>query len=73
MSPIPLSDNDKFEAINECSESQKSAIDNIQKEFELNTKKIDEIVKHFCNEMKKGLEKTGQTLSMIPSYGNLLN
>ena len=72
MSPIPLSCNDKFEEINQYSESQRSAIDEIQKEFELNVKKLDEIVTHFRNVMNLGLEKYGQGLDMIPSYGNFL-
>ena len=72
MSPIPLSYNDKFEEVNECSELQKSAIDEIKKAFELNTKELSEVVNHFCNEFNKGLEKHGQTVAMIPSYGNLL-
>jgi hexokinase len=72
MSPIPLSYNDKFEEINQCTESQRSAIDEIQKNFELNTKKLNEIIKHFRHVMNLGLEKHRQGLYMIPSYGNLL-
>ena len=47
-------------------------INEISKEFEVNTKKLDktvEIITHFCNEMNKGLEKRGQNLAVVPSYG----
>ncbi|RIA97617.1 hexokinase-domain-containing protein [Glomus cerebriforme] len=68
MSPIPLSYDDKFEEINYCSELQKSAINEITKEFEINNKKLNEIIEHFRNEMNKGLTKHGQTVAMVPSY-----
>jgi len=66
---VPLSC-EKFEQVTGCSESQKSAIDEISKEFEVNTKKLKEIVDHFRNEMNKGLADHGQTVAMVPSYGN---
>src|SRR5271156_1738184 len=72
MSSIPLSYDYEFEKISDCSELQKSAIDEIAKEFEINTRKLNEIVQHFRNEMNKGLTKHGQTVAMVPSYGKLL-
>lgn len=70
MPPIPLTFTDKFQEINDCSESQKSAIDEITKEFEINTEKLKKIIEHFRNEMNKGLENHGQTVAMVPSFGN---
>ncbi|CAB4480215.1 hypothetical protein RhiirA5_347865 [Rhizophagus irregularis] len=68
MTPIPLTFTDKLQEFNDCSESQKSAIDEITKEFEINTDKLKKISEHFRNEMNKGLEKHGQTVAMVPSY-----
>lgn len=67
MPSIPLT-LENFEEIANCSESQKSAIDEISKGFEVNKTKFNEIVNHFRNEMKKGLEMRGQTVAMVPSY-----
>lgn len=70
MSPTPLTFTDEFQEINDCSELQKSAIDEITKGFEINTEKLKEIVEHFRNEMNKGLACHGHTVPMVPSYGN---
>jgi hexokinase len=70
MPPIPLTFTDKFQEINDCTESQKSAIDEFAKEFEINTEKLKEIIEHFRNEMIKGLANHGHTVAMVPSYGN---
>ncbi|CAG8598237.1 3786_t:CDS:2 [Funneliformis mosseae] len=67
MPSIPLT-LENFKEIANCSESQKSAIDEISKGFEVNKTKFNEIVNHFRNEMKKGLEMRGQTVAMVPSY-----
>ncbi|GBB98726.1 hypothetical protein RclHR1_03300006 [Rhizophagus clarus] len=66
--PTPLTFTDEFQEINDCSESQKSAIDEIAKGFEINTEKLKEIIESFRNEMNKGLASHGQTVPMVPSY-----
>jgi hexokinase len=68
MAPIPLSYAENFEGINYFSESQKSAVEEIAKEFEVDTNKLKEIIDHFRNEMNKGLAHPGQTVPMVPSY-----
>ncbi|CAG8565733.1 2457_t:CDS:2 [Cetraspora pellucida] len=59
---------DKVDNIDGASNAQLSAIDGIAKEFDLTVEKLSEIIKHFCNEMDKGLEKTGMNVAMIPSF-----
>ncbi|CAG8603067.1 22136_t:CDS:2 [Dentiscutata erythropus] len=59
---------DEIKPIDGASDSQLSAIDGIAKEFDLTVEKLSEIVNHFCNEMDKGLEKSGMTVAMIPSF-----
>ncbi|CAG8462730.1 14123_t:CDS:2 [Racocetra persica] len=59
---------DEVEHIEGASNAQLSAIDGIAKEFDLTVEKLREIIKYFCNEMDKGLEKTGMNVAMIPSF-----
>ncbi|CAJ0632304.1 7893_t:CDS:1, partial [Entrophospora sp. SA101] len=56
------------ESIDEASENQKVAVDEIASQFELPVEKLREIVSHFCDEMNKGLENNGMTVAMIPSF-----
>ncbi|CAG8744444.1 8850_t:CDS:2, partial [Racocetra fulgida] len=60
---------DEVEHIEGASNAQLSAIDGIAKEFDLTVEKLSEIIKYFCNEMDKGLEKTGMNVAMIPMTG----
>ncbi|KAJ3067930.1 hexokinase A [Podochytrium sp. JEL0797] len=43
-------------------------LDRLRGMFNINTQKLNEIVKSFLSEMKKGLEADGQALMMIPSH-----
>ncbi|CAG8506674.1 35475_t:CDS:2 [Gigaspora margarita] len=59
---------DEIDPIDGASDAQLSAIDGIAKDFDLTVEKLSEIIKHFCNEMDKGLAKSGMTVPMIPSF-----
>lgn len=46
----------------------KSLIEKMEQDFRITTEKLHAIVKHFIQEMNKGLQTEGQTLKMLPSY-----
>ncbi|KAG0248899.1 hexokinase A [Mortierella polycephala] len=50
------------------SEKQKQAVADLIREFTLLPTKLKAIKDHFLQEMRKGLEKEGQTIAMVPSH-----
>ncbi|CAG8448868.1 10006_t:CDS:2 [Ambispora leptoticha] len=61
---------DPFKLLNleNVTQEQASALEVITQQFTISTQKITEIIQHYVSEMHKGLEKSGQTLAMIPSF-----
>ncbi|CAG8662025.1 514_t:CDS:2, partial [Acaulospora colombiana] len=58
----------EFEQIENASQEQLTAIEEITRELELNAEKSMEIRNHFMMELNKGLENYGQNLAMVPSF-----
>ncbi|KAJ1550872.1 hexokinase A, partial [Nowakowskiella sp. JEL0078] len=52
----------------ESSTGTSKTIAKLEKSFTVTSQKLNEIVKHFASEMKRGLAQDGQTLKMIPSF-----
>ncbi|KAF9189318.1 glucokinase [Haplosporangium sp. Z 11] len=50
------------------SEKQQQAAADLIREFTLSPTKLKTIKDHFLQEMRKGLEKEGQTIAMVPSH-----
>ncbi|KAJ1548223.1 hexokinase A, partial [Nowakowskiella sp. JEL0078] len=52
----------------ESSPGTSKTIAKLEKSFTVTSQKLNEIVKHFASEIKRGLAQDGQTLKMIPSF-----
>lgn len=58
----------QFPLLSASQPAKDSALQRLEKMFNLSTTKLHEIVKYFVREMQRGLAAEGQTLKMIPSY-----